>query len=353
MADTALDQSNTNALLGQVEAYCVFTGKDVSHVLNGEEFEQVIEGERNLEGLSGKIRMAYVVANRHQLIQSIVLFFIPLDEAGHCLDGWRLPLDRLSDTAGRGPNMGAGRIRLSCFSQCSISWHKDSLWDPVTSTFSLLKKSIQDQFSHLLPVESDPKSQEPSTPLDQEINILRRELRNETAAYRNQLQSLQQEVERQRLLNERLSAPATDSTVRSEDRVDLQVLRRQNEQLTMKIRELELSNEKYRNQYVEQPQTQDTDQLLEKMAEHEVMSVVYHPGAGHINLTPHQLQDYLEDPVAYAAHHVGLSKMHYKTWLKHQTKPKCVVCDAAIDCIGDPKIFDAEQDIYCERHKPE
>lgn len=350
MVSTALDQSNTNALLGQVEAYCVFSGKAVTQVLNSEQFEQITEGESSLDGLRGKTRFAYVVANRHQMIQSIVLFFLPLDEEGLCLDGWRLPLDRLSDTAGRGPNMGGGRIRLACYSQCSISWHKESLWDPVTSTFTAIKRAINDNFSNLLPVEV--KEPEPATKLDQEINILRRELRNETAAYRNQLQVLQQEVERQRLLNERLSAPVADqSSAPPVDRVDLQVLRRQNEQLAMKVRELELSNEKLRSQSV--PKSSDDDEtLLDKMTQHDIMSVVYQQGAGHINLSPHQLPDYLDDPIAYAAHHVGLSKKHYQTWIKHQEKPKCAVCDTEIPCIGDPKIFDAEQDIYCEQHKP-
>jgi len=350
MVSPALDQSNTNALLGQVEAYCIFKGKGITEVLNSDQFEQLTEGETSLEGMHGKTRIAYVVANRHQLIQSIVLFFLPLDDEGHCLDGWRLPLDRLSDTAGRGPNMGGGRIRLACYSQCSISWHKDSLWDPVTSTFTSIKKSIADNFAHLIPL--DLKESEPTTQMDVEVDILRRELRNETAAYRNQLQALQQEVERQRLLNERLSTPVKQKPAAGgSDRIDLHILRRQNEQLAMKVRELELSKEKLRAKQPE-PVIDHSDTLLEKMAKLDVMSVVYQPGVGHINLTAHQLPEYLDDPIAYTAHHVGLSKKQYQTWKKHMDKPKCMVCDAEIPCIGDPKIFDAEHDIYCEQHKP-
>jgi len=353
MDNAALHQTDTDTFIGHVEAYCVFQGRTLAKVLNARQFEALCEGDDALGGMSGKVFMAYVVANRHQYIQALVFFTLPLDEDGYCLDGWRLPLQRLANTAGRGPNLGGGRIRLACHSQCSISWHQDSLWEPTTNTFSAIKKAIHEQFHGLASasVSSNPKSQQES-----EVDVLRRELRNESASYRNQLQALQQEIERQRLLNERLTGlmdKGTSSTPLSQpaDRVDLHVLRRQNEQLQMKVRELQLSNEKLRKS---QKGGDDVigDELINQMSEWEVMSVVYHPGVGHINLKPHQLQDYLDDPVAYAAHHVELSKQEYQVWLDHQAKPKCQACDVSIPLIADPTIFDPDADVYCDEHKP-
>ncbi len=301
--------------------------------------------------------MAYVLSSQHQLVQAMVLFFLPLDEKGYCLDGWRLPLQRLADTAGRGPNLGAGRIRLACYTQCSISWHKDSLWDPLTSTFSQVKKALQENFQHL--ASTKVAEEESDNPLNQKSGLegLRRELRNESATYRNQLQVLQQEVERQCHLNERLSSRLDESPVQAsspEQRVDLQVLRHQNDQLEMKVRELQNSNEQLRQS--QQSSVDDSENnielLIKKMSDNDILSVVFQPGAGHINLTPHQLVDYLDDPVAFTAHYVHLSKSQYQDWLGHQEKTKCAVCDVQIPLIADPAIFDSAVDIYCDQHKP-
>jgi len=197
------------------------------------------------------------------------------------------------------------------------------------------------------------------------MDALRRELRNESAAYRNQLQVLQQEVERQRLLNERLveneHAKSEGEPLKGDSRLDLHVLRQQNQQLSMKLREFKLINEKQRKQQPplltktlksEDDAFSNPDYILNKMADNDVVSVVFHKGVGHINLKPVQLPDYLDDPIAYAAHQVSLNKEQYQLWLEHEKKPKCCVCDDEISLVLDPGIFDAEMDIYCDRHKP-
>lgn len=350
-------------ILGNVEAYCVFQRKDVSRVLNKDQFEKLVDGDEALSGFSGPIQFAYVVISPLQLIQAMVLFSMPLDARGFCPDGWRLPLQRLSNSAGRGPNLGGGRIRLACHSQCAISWHKDSLWDPTTNTFTSVKKAIMSDFKQLIikaeyqsAEEGESQSQAAVSSADKSVEILRRELRNETAAYRNQLQSLQQEIERQRLLNERMADKIanTSSIAKESQTLDERQLRLENDRLMMKIRELQLSNQKLREVQKDRVENHavETDGLLKKMQGLDIMSVVYHAGVGHVNLTVDQLVDYLDDPIAYAAHQIDITKAHYQIWLAHEKNCCCHVCDVKIPLVADPAIFDEEHDIYCEDHKP-
>lgn len=354
---TALQAAATHQpYFGHVEAYCVFKDREILQILTKPEYEAIADGDAALKGFSGKTQVAYVVANQHQLVQSLVLFYLPLDEQGYCLDGWQLPLHRLADTAGRGPNLGGGRIRLACQSQCSISWHEDSLWDPSTSTFVAVKKSIASAFDRL--VEDMTGIAECSTeqsPIDDDVENLKRILRNEAATYRNQLQSLQQEIERQQLLNERLLRKEQRQTVSVENRIDLQVLRQQNQVLQQRVRELEVVNENLHAQMSVHPNTgtEDVNQdLIERMAQAEMLSVVFHAGVGHINLSSAQVEEYLEDPEAYAAHQVSLSKEQYLEWKGHHDRPRCQTCDGQIPIIADPSIFDPEIDVYCDQHKP-
>lgn len=361
MTNNALNQDYSSALTGHVEVYCIFDGKTIVSTISATEFDALLEHESALEGRHGKVYLAHVIANPKQFIQSIVLFILPLDDKGYVVDGWRLPLERLSNTANRGPNLGGGRIRLSCYSQCSISWHQDSLWDPGARHFTEIKKAVEGYLTELEedlePLDLNDIDEGKDANLDG-VDQLKRELRNEAAAYRNELQELQQEVERQRLLNDRLLRKLNDhaggsALIPQADKVDLQVLRRQNEQLNMKLRELQIKNENLRSERSgDQSSSNISDDMVEKMAQQEMMSVVYHHGVGHINLTPHQIADYLEDPIAYAANHIDISKLQYKRWLDHEKNPKCQVCDDELVVVADPSIFDFEVDVYCDQHKP-
>jgi hypothetical protein len=122
------------------------------------------------------------------------------------------------------------------------------LWDPTVGHFKSIKRAIE---KHVLKVdESLFKIDEPIVKFDNlidqihHLNQIKRDVRNESAFYRNEIQTLQQEVERQRLLNERLtkkiSLPVRPAEVISqESKIDLQILRRQKEELSMKLQQLQ------------------------------------------------------------------------------------------------------------------
>jgi hypothetical protein len=95
------------------------------------EFEALLDGIVNLpEFADQQMRVAYVLINPRLLIKSVVFFYLDFDEKGAPDSGWNIPLQHLAERAGRGPDLGAGPIRLACRSQCPVSWHQMHLWDP-------------------------------------------------------------------------------------------------------------------------------------------------------------------------------------------------------------------------------
>jgi hypothetical protein len=77
-----------------------------------------------------QMRVAFVLINPRLLIKALVFFYLDFDEKGAPDSGWNIPLQALAERAGRGPDLGAGPIRLACRSQCPVSWHQMHLWDP-------------------------------------------------------------------------------------------------------------------------------------------------------------------------------------------------------------------------------
>jgi hypothetical protein len=348
MTNMALDW--VHPISSHIETLLIFKENKVIHILGKDQMDALLDSEMGLPDMNGTYRAVFIQANYDWLIQALVCCTIPFDEAGYCERDWPLPLQRLCDSAGPGPDFGAGRIRLACRSQCPISGYKENLWDPSTAIFSAITEALDESQGTLLhQVTGDEFSTD-------EVTNIKRTLRNEEAAYRNQVQQLQQELEQQKLLAERL-AKQLSVIMEKRSTLDEHELRQQNERLNMKVREQQVLLEKLRNEAPLQSSEDESlsdvdDSIIQRMQDNDVMSVVFHPGAGHINLSAHQLVDYLDDPIAYVAHHISLGKTEYLIWLKHHDDPHCAVCDSAISIIGDPAIFDENLDIYCEQHKP-
>ncbi len=79
------------------------------------------------------MQAVYVLINPRLLVRSLVFFYIDFDEKGAADPSWNIPLRHLAERAGRGPDLGAGPIRLACRSQSSVPWHQMHLWDPDLS----------------------------------------------------------------------------------------------------------------------------------------------------------------------------------------------------------------------------
>lgn len=124
------------------------------------EFEAVLDGVVNMPECADKqMQAVYVLINPRLLVRAAVFFLLDFDEKGSTDPGWNLPLRHLADKAGRGPDLGAGPIRLACRSQCPVSWHQMHLWDPslapTRNDLVLLRDAIKRNSLGLL-VEEEP-----------------------------------------------------------------------------------------------------------------------------------------------------------------------------------------------------
>lgn len=97
------------------------------------EFEAILDHVVGIgEFANQRVPAVYVRINDHLLIEAAVFFYCRFDAGGNADPAWNIPLNHLADKAARGPDLGGGAIRLSCRSQCSVSWHQRELWDPQT-----------------------------------------------------------------------------------------------------------------------------------------------------------------------------------------------------------------------------
>ena len=117
-----------------VEAVMFFADQKISKQMLYPEFEAVLDGVVNIpEFTDQQMHAAYVLINPRLLVRSLVFFYIDFDEKGAVDPSWNIPLRHLAERAGRGPDLGAGPIRLACRSQSSVPWHQMHLWNPELS----------------------------------------------------------------------------------------------------------------------------------------------------------------------------------------------------------------------------
>ena len=149
-----------------VEAVMFFNERGVCKEMLFAEFEALLDGVVNMpEYADQQMRMAYLLINPRLLVRSVVFFYLDFDERGIADTGWNIPLRHLADNAGRGPDLGAGPIRLACRSQCPVSWHQMHLWDPSLSPghndLVLLRDAAKRNSMGLLVEDDSPQLVEP------------------------------------------------------------------------------------------------------------------------------------------------------------------------------------------------
>ena len=95
------------------------------------EFEAILDAVVGLSEFAEQTkRAAFIRIDGRLCITAAVFFTLPFDSDGVPDHSWNIPLQQLADSAGSGPDLGAGPIRLTCRSQCSVAWHQKQLWDP-------------------------------------------------------------------------------------------------------------------------------------------------------------------------------------------------------------------------------
>lgn len=117
----------------------------ISKEMHYSEFEAVLDGYVPAAEWAGKqARAVFVEIDSRLRVCTALFFLVGFTKKGMVEDSWNIPLDQLVSSASRGPDLGAGPIRLVCASQCPIQYFKESLWDPDLRTgknqLQMLKK---------------------------------------------------------------------------------------------------------------------------------------------------------------------------------------------------------------------
>ncbi|MCR8915166.1 DNA repair protein [Marinobacter panjinensis] len=358
-------------------------GSNVSRQMRASEFGAFLDGYVGLSDLADTdVKAVYVLLGKDLLVRSLVFFRIYFDEEGRADSNWNLPVEKLAKKGAKGPDMGAGPIRLVCRSQCPKSANAEELWDPDmtpgSNHFQAIRRALEANSLKLRKVEpaaeedipvlgEDARSAEDTEALndrarlaqvirEQRLRIktlqsvhrdalsdIQRENRHEMQALRNEMAELQQKFERQKLSSEQLKkrlaerneqylsmqeqiAGGDERKQREDATSDAEVVLLR-EQLERRQRELEIRDEKIvaleQENHDLRHQTPTENSVMEHLQNQSVFLVAYHPGVGHITLPYNDIETYFRNPVAYAAERCGLNEPAYKQWLEHYEKPVC------------------------------
>lgn len=109
---------------------------------------------------------------------------------------------------------------------------------------------------------------------------------------------------------------------------------------------------------VSQREEMAADAFLHRLESLGMNFVVFHPGAGHLSVPVSELEQYVENPLRYAAAKCLVSEEQYGMWLAHYENPRCNAplgenkcCDARLIRIDSPTRFAAGQSDRCARHQ--
>ena len=130
----------------QAQVVFIFTKGRLVREMLFEDFETVLDGFVPLSDFASQtVRGIFARIDQRLHVTAAVFFSLGFDAEGFADKRWNLPLQQFADESAKGPDLGAGPIRLACASQCSISWHQKHLWDPQmdpgANDFVRLKKA--------------------------------------------------------------------------------------------------------------------------------------------------------------------------------------------------------------------
>ena len=377
-----------------VEAVLFYNEGTICKEMLYPEFEAVLDGVVALpEFADRQMHAVYVMINPRLQVRAAVFFCLDFNEDGSADDGWNIPLRQLAERTGRGPDMGAGPIRLACRSQCPVSWHQMHMWDPKVSAerndLALLRDTIkrnqlgllvEDEGAPVVPAErlqmvaedawyAAEAGKEATTQQQTELNA---SLHAQMTAQAESFQKAREEMSKQ-LRTLEVSGRVEIGAAREQFEHEAQAriaaaVAEYKEQVA--IRDVELA---YRNELDAQQEDeiqrlknecetlrQSGDRVLEDLSRQGVVFMAYHPGAGHLTIALQDLARYRANPLAYAAAKCFVSEEQYRQWLEHYQKPACIAtlasgerCAMPLDKVDAPSRFVIGESNCCARHRKE
>ena len=113
------------------EAVFLFDEGEIVEEMAYAEFEGIISQAAGLERFAAShVRSAYAIIGEGLSVRGVVLFLLKIDESGLADPTFNIPLRHLVRNAGRGPDVGNGRVRYAHRGQCPVPWHAVNLWMP-------------------------------------------------------------------------------------------------------------------------------------------------------------------------------------------------------------------------------
>ena len=367
----------------------------VARQMRASEFDAFLDGYVGLSDLAETdVRAVWVELGSDLLVRALVFFRIWFDEEGRADTHWNIPVEDLARRGAKGPDLGAGAIRLVCRSLCPDPAYADELWDPDMTPgnnhFQAIRKAVESNTLKFRKIEAVDEARIPvlhaEVPAgvrpggdpdrarlaqlirEQRLRIktlqsvhrdslaeLQRQHRLELQALRNELAELEQKYERQRVSNEQLKQRLSERNAQylsMQEQIGTAAEARQREdanagaevvllreQLERRQRELEARDEKIvaleqdiRELKERQP---PENSLMEQLRQQSVFLVAYHPGVGHITLPYDDIETYFRNPAAYAAERCGLNEPAYLDWLDHYENPVCRHQEEDGRCCGE------------------
>ena len=115
----------------EYEAVFLFSALKVVKQYKFGQFEKMIEIREPRDSLINKtVKAAHIQLDGQLKLRTLVLFNLPFDDQGKVDADWDIPLRHLAQMASKGPDLGNGRINISCRSQCTVDWYQQDLWEP-------------------------------------------------------------------------------------------------------------------------------------------------------------------------------------------------------------------------------
>ena len=463
----------------EYEAVFLFSALKVVGQFSFDQFEKTVELREPRESLKGKsVKAAHLQLDGQLKLRTLVLFTLPFDDQGKVDEEWDIPLRHLAQMATKGPDLGDGRINISCRSQCSVDWYQQELWEPDGSQtkvffdglksaisenklgFKMLDKyedevllkdmndilifdeelpseklrntnkrsiieSVDDDFPPVLTASivvdkekeelkkqiliNHEKSKQKTGQLlteqkekydlviqrkNEELEQVKRVMRNEMQADKQMVQALQRKISQLQVAQESEEAKVHEKEEQIED-IQFKFEQQTERFASLKEEHLALirqhnhhknsqSDDTDVNELIEEINTiqmqlegalnreddlqkelkamkaektkienapQDTNELLEKMIKQELIFTAYHPGAGHVSIPARNVMNYLKNPNQYAAQKCSVKLKDYELWLAHFENPVCEECGIQIDRTNTPSDFVFSRHAFCTSHR--
>lgn len=225
-------------------AVFLMEGAQVARQMRGSEFGAFLDGYVGLSDLADTdVRAVYLSLAPDLGIRGLVFFRIYFDEEGRADSHWNLPVERLSETGAKGPDLGAGPIHLVCRSQCPEPAIAGELWDPDMAPgnnhFQSIRRAVE---SNQLKFQK----KKVETP-DEDIPVLRAAVRRSSDEMEDAQEAARQRIRLARMIREQRLRIKTLQSVHRDAMSDLQrVHRHEIQTLRNDLREQEEKLERQR-----------------------------------------------------------------------------------------------------------